>query len=101
MTLWGSSSTIVCEAEYAKTTNELHLGSWTLAKDTVAGVTIHWLGKIDGKSIVETRVRWRKGDALEPVGTLVWAGRSRSRAGQRSPRRSRFSRRLLRGENHG
>ena len=42
------------------------LGSWTLAKDTVAGVTIHWLGKIGGKSIVEMRVRWRKGDALEP-----------------------------------
>ena len=57
---------IVCEAEYAKTTKELDLGSWTLAKDTVAGVTIHWLGKIGGKAIVEMRVRWRKGDALEP-----------------------------------
>jgi 2,4-diaminopentanoate dehydrogenase len=57
---------IVCEAEYAKTTKELDLGSWTLAKDTVAGVTIHWLGKIGGRSIVEMRVRWRKGDALEP-----------------------------------
>ena len=57
---------IVCEAEYAKTTKELDLGSWTLAKDTVAGVTIHWLGKLGGKTIVEMRVRWRKGDALEP-----------------------------------
>jgi hypothetical protein len=57
---------IVCEAEYAKTTKELDLGSWTLAKDTVAGVTIHWLGQIAGKNIVEMRVRWRKGDSLEP-----------------------------------
>jgi hypothetical protein len=57
---------IVCEAEYAKTTKELDLGSWTLAKDTVAGVVIHWLGKVGGKSIVEMRVRWRKGDSLEP-----------------------------------
>jgi hypothetical protein len=57
---------IVCEAEYAKTTKDLDLGSWTLPKDTVAGVTIHWLGKIGDKSIVEMRVRWRKGDALEP-----------------------------------
>ena len=57
---------IVCEAEYAKTTKDLDLGSWTLAKDTVAGVTIHWLGKIDGRNVVEMRVRWRKGDALEP-----------------------------------
>jgi hypothetical protein len=57
---------IVCEAEYAKTTKELDLGSWTLAKDTVAGVTIHWLGKVEGNNIVEMRVRWRKGDALEP-----------------------------------
>ena len=57
---------IVCEAEYAKTTKELDLGSWTLPTNTVAGVTIHWLGKIGSKNIVEMRVRWRKGDALEP-----------------------------------
>jgi hypothetical protein len=57
---------IVCEAEYAKTTKDLDLGSWTIAKDTVAGVTIHWHGKIAGESIVEMRARWRKGDALEP-----------------------------------
>jgi len=57
---------LVCEAEYAKTTKELDLGSWTLAKDTVAGVTIHWLGKMDRATVVEMRVRWRKGDALEP-----------------------------------
>ena len=57
---------IVCEAEYAKTTKDLDLGSWKIDKDTVAGVTIHWHGKIAGRSIVEARVRWRKGDSIEP-----------------------------------
>ncbi len=57
---------IVCEAEYAKTTKELDLGSWTLPAESVAGVTIHWLGKLDGRNVVEMRVRWRKGDSLEP-----------------------------------
>ncbi len=93
---------IVCEAEYAKTTKELDLGSWTLAKDTVAGVTIHWLGKIGGKSIVEMRVRWRKGDALEPdwdVGmgwTIEIQGRPDDHHEDRHPAAA-----VLRGDDHG
>jgi hypothetical protein len=57
---------IVCEAEYARTTKDLDLGSWQIPEDTVAGVTIHWHGKVAGRSIVECRVRWRKGDSIEP-----------------------------------
>jgi 2,4-diaminopentanoate dehydrogenase len=57
---------IVCEAEYARTTKDLDLGSWSIAKDTVAGVTIHWHGKVAGRSVVEVCVRWRKGDSIEP-----------------------------------
>jgi hypothetical protein len=57
---------IVCEAEYARTTKDLDLGSWQIPKDTVAGVTIHWHGKVGGRSLVEARVRWRKGDSIEP-----------------------------------
>lgn len=57
---------IVCEAEYARTTKDLDLGSWSIPKDTVAGVTIHWHGKVGGRSVVEARVRWRKGDSIEP-----------------------------------
>ena len=80
---------IVCEAEYAKTTKELDLGSWTLAKDTVAGVTIHWLGKIDGKTIVEMRVRDGARVTLSsPTGRSAWAGRSRSTVDPRSRPRS-------------
>jgi hypothetical protein len=57
---------IVCESEYARTTKDLDLGSWKIAKDTVAGVTLHWHGKVAGESIVEICVRWRKGDSIEP-----------------------------------
>jgi 2,4-diaminopentanoate dehydrogenase len=57
---------IVCEAEYAKTTKDLDLGSWRIAKDTVAGVTIRWHGKVAGRSVVEVGARWRKGDSIEP-----------------------------------
>ena len=93
---------IVCEAEYAKTTKDLDLGSWTLAKDTVAGVTIHWLGKIGGRNIVEMRVRWRKGDALEPdwqVGmgwTIEIAGSAHHHHEDRHPAAA-----VLRGDDHG
>ena len=93
---------IVCEAEYAKTTKDLDLGSWTLAKDTVAGVTIHWLGKIDGKNIVEMRVRWRKGDTLEPdwdVG-MGWSDRDPGPAHDHHEDRHSAAA-VLRGDDHG
>lgn len=57
---------IVCEAEFARTTKDLDLGSWTIAEGTVAGVTIHWLGRIGGRTVIEVRARWRKGDSIEP-----------------------------------
>jgi hypothetical protein len=57
---------ITCDAEYARTTKDLDLGSWQIPEDTVAGVTIHWHGKVGGRSLVEARVRWRKGDSIEP-----------------------------------
>lgn len=57
---------IVCEAEYARTTVDLDLGSWSIPADTVAGVTIHWHGKVAGESVIEVRVRWRKGDSIDP-----------------------------------
>jgi hypothetical protein len=57
---------VVCEAEYAATTEEVDLGSWRLAPGTVAGVAASWHGKVGGRSIVELRVRWRKGQTLDP-----------------------------------
>jgi hypothetical protein len=57
---------IVCEAEYAQTTEDLDLGSWTIKAGCVAGIAASWHGRINGRSVVELKVRWRKGPTLEP-----------------------------------
>lgn len=57
---------IRCDAEYAQTTEDLDLGSWTIEKGCVAGVYIRWQGRIGGETIVELTLRWRKGQTLEP-----------------------------------
>jgi hypothetical protein len=57
---------VVCEAEYAKTTEDLDLGSWRIPAGCVAGVAATWHGKVGDRSVVELRVRWRKGQTLEP-----------------------------------
>ena len=55
-----------CEAEYAQTTADLDLGSWTIAAGCVAGVAASWKGSVDDRVVVELNVRWRKGQTLEP-----------------------------------
>ncbi len=55
-----------CEAEYAQTTADLDLGSWTIAAGCVAGVAASWTGSVDDKVVVELNVRWRKGQTLDP-----------------------------------
>jgi hypothetical protein len=55
-----------CEAEYARTTEDLDLGSWRIPAGCVAGIAASWHGKIGGRSIVELRFRWRKGQSLDP-----------------------------------
>ena len=55
-----------CEAEYAQTTTDLDLGSWTIAAGCVAGVAASWQGIVGDKVVVELNVRWRKGPTLEP-----------------------------------
>ncbi len=57
---------IRCEAEYAETTTDLDLGSWTIAAGCVAGVAASWQGVVGDKVVVELNVRWRKGQTLEP-----------------------------------
>jgi hypothetical protein len=57
---------VVCEAQYAQTTEDLDLGSWTIAKGCVAGITASWLGKVGGRDVIELTVRWRKGQTLDP-----------------------------------
>ena len=55
-----------CEAEYAQTTADLDLGSWTIPAGCVAGVAASWQGLLGDKVVVELNVRWRKGQTLEP-----------------------------------
>ncbi|MBH0776974.1 NAD(P)H-dependent amine dehydrogenase family protein [Nocardia bovistercoris] len=57
---------IVCEAEYAATTTDLDLGSWTIPAGCVAGVAASWQGRVGGKTVIDVNVRWRKGQTLEP-----------------------------------
>jgi hypothetical protein len=57
---------VVCEAEYAQTTADVDLGSWTIAAGCVAGIAFSWHGKVEGRSIVELRFVWRKGQTLQP-----------------------------------
>jgi hypothetical protein len=57
---------VVCEAEYAATTTDLDLGSWRIPAGCVAGVAASWRGNVGGRTIVELRVRWRKGQSLDP-----------------------------------
>jgi hypothetical protein len=57
---------IVCEAEYAKTTTDLDLGSWQIAAGCVAGVAASWQGRVGDCTVVELNVRWKKAPTLEP-----------------------------------
>ncbi|WP_067650352.1 NAD(P)H-dependent amine dehydrogenase family protein [Nocardia harenae] len=57
---------IRCVAEYARTTEDLDLGSWTIERGCVAGVFVSWQGIVGGRTVVDLNVRWRKGRSLDP-----------------------------------
>jgi hypothetical protein len=57
---------VVCEAEYAQTTEDLDLGSWIIEAGCVAGVFASWQGRVGGKTVIDLNVRWRKGQTLDP-----------------------------------
>jgi hypothetical protein len=57
---------IVCEAEYAQTTEDVVMDSWTISAGCVAGVAASWKGKVGDRTVVELNVRWKKGQTLEP-----------------------------------
>src|SRR5690242_17889644 len=48
---------IVCEAEYARTTEDVVMESWTIAAGCVAGVAASWQGRVGGRTVVELNVR--------------------------------------------
>lgn len=55
-----------CDAEYAQTTEDLDLGSWTIPAGGVAGVFVSWKGIVGDTTRVELTLRWRKGQTLQP-----------------------------------
>jgi 2,4-diaminopentanoate dehydrogenase len=57
---------IKCVSEYAQTTEDLAMASWTIPAGHVAGVFASWQGIVSGKTVVDLNVRWRKGQTLEP-----------------------------------
>src|SRR5262249_45910081 len=57
---------VVCEAEYAKTTEDLDLGSWQIAAGCVAGVAASWHGRVGNRALIELNGRWKKAPTPEP-----------------------------------
>jgi 2,4-diaminopentanoate dehydrogenase len=57
---------ITCVAEYAQTTEDLDLGSWTIPAGCVAGIAASWQGRVGDRTVVELNVRWKKGTTLDP-----------------------------------
>lgn len=57
---------VVCEEEYAQTTEDVVMDSWTIPAGHVAGVYASWQGRVGGRTVVELNVRWKKGPTLEP-----------------------------------
>ena len=58
---------IVCESEFAQTTEDVVMASWTIPAGHVAGVAASWQGRVDGRTIIDLNVRWKKGDTLDPA----------------------------------
>ena len=75
---------VVCEAEYAKTTTDLDLGSWQIAAGCVAGIAASWQGRVGDRTVVELNVRWKK--AADPRARLADRGRVRHRGAGTSDR---------------
>ena len=57
---------IVCESEFAQTTEDLVMASWTIPAGCVAGVAASWQGRVGDRTVIDLNVRWKKGSTLEP-----------------------------------
>ncbi len=57
---------IVCETEFAQTTKDVEMASWTIPVGHVAGVAARWQGRVGDRTVVELSVRWKKGATLDP-----------------------------------
>ena len=57
---------ITCVPEYAETTEDMTMASWTIPAGHVAGVAASWQGIVDGRVVIDVNVRWKKGQTLKP-----------------------------------
>ncbi|MBI5338960.1 MAG: dihydrodipicolinate reductase [Mycolicibacterium rufum] len=57
---------ITCVSEYAQTTEDLPIASWTIPAGHVAGVFASWQGRVNGRTVIDINVRWKKGQTLDP-----------------------------------
>lgn len=57
---------IRCVAEYAQTTADLVMASWTIPAGHVAGVFASWQGIVGDQTVIDINVRWKKGQTLKP-----------------------------------
>lgn len=57
---------ISCVSEYAQTTEDLPMASWTIPAGHVAGVAASWRGSVNGRTVIDINVRWKKGQTLDP-----------------------------------
>jgi hypothetical protein len=57
---------VTCESGHAVTTQKLELGYMTIEEGCVAGIEASWQGRRQGRKIIDLKVRWRKGQSLEP-----------------------------------
>jgi hypothetical protein len=57
---------VVCESNFAVATRDLDLGYMKIGEGCVAGIEASWQGRVDDATVVDLKVRWRKGQHLEP-----------------------------------
>ena len=57
---------VVCEAGFAAATRDVDLGFMRIPEGCVAGVEASWQGRVGGRTVIDLKVRWRKGQHIEP-----------------------------------
>ena len=57
---------IICEPSFAVAPQDLDLGYMKIPEGCVAGIEASWQGRVADRAVIDLRVRWRKGQHLEP-----------------------------------
>jgi hypothetical protein len=57
---------VECEAGFAAATRDIDLGYMKIEEGCVAGVEASWQGRVGGQTVIDLKVRWRKGQHIEP-----------------------------------